>query len=437
MIMQNRLQMLTDAVSALDSSKARGWLLQLLDEGTFVEIDRLARDGGKPAEAVAGYGSVDGNPVYVFAQDREACSGAVGKAQAAKLGKIYALAAQNGAPVVGIFDSDGAKLGEKVDAMDAVAEILLASNTLSGVVPQIAVVAGACVGSSAIIAANADIVVAVKDADYYLNPGDENAGAAITAETVEEALEKVKGLLALLPANNLSLPAPFEADSTAEGQFEDIHGVIDATADPGSAIRLCAGANETALGRVGGAVCGMVTLAEEKLSCPEASRLARFVRFCDSFSLPVITFVDSAGFATLKGAAKLSHAYAEATTAKLTVIVGKAYGAAYIAAAGKSAGADMVIALPGATILPLAPETAIHIVWKDRLEGMSRPIEDRKQLAEEYAETEGSALKAAAEGVVTDVVAPAELKAKLIALLDLYAGKRVSGLPKKHSNIQL
>lgn len=437
MNMQNQLQKLTDAVSALDSSKARKWLLQLFDEGTFVEIDRLARDGDKPSEAVAGYGLVYGNPVYAFAQDREVCSGAIGKSQAAKLSKIYALAAQNGAPVVGIFDSDGVKLCEKVDAMDAVAEILLASNTLSGVVPQIAVIAGACVGSSAIVAANSDIAVAVKGADYYLNPGDENSGAAIVTETVEESLQKVKELLTLLPSNNLSLPSPYDYDNFAAGHLEDVHGAIDATADPDTVIRLYDGKNETALGRVGGTVCGMVTLAEEKISCSEASRLARFVRFCDGFSLPIVTFVDSAGFATLKGAAKLSHAYAEATAAKLTVIVGKAYGAAYVAAAGKSAGADMVLALPGAVILPLAPETAIHILWKDRLEGMSNPVEDRKKLAEEYAETEGSALKAAADGYVTDVIAPTELKAKLISLLDLYSGKRVSRLPKKHSNIQL
>ena len=147
-----------------------------------MEIDRLAKDGDRPAEVVAGYGCVDGCPVYAFAQDHEVCCGAVGRAQAAKIQKIYTLAAQNGAPVVAMFDSDGAKLGEGIDAMDALADILLAANNLSGVVPQIALIAGPCVGSAALIAANADVTVKVKDADYYLNPGDESAAASVCVE---------------------------------------------------------------------------------------------------------------------------------------------------------------------------------------------------------------------------------------------------------------
>lgn len=437
MNMQDQLQKLADAVSALEGSKARARLLQLFDEGTFVEIDRLSRDGDKPVEAVAGFGTVDGSPVYAFAQDRDVCCGAIGKAQGAKIRKVFELAAQNGAPVVGVFDSDGAKLGEGVDAMDAIAEILLASNTLSGVVPQIAVVAGACVGSSAIVAATADIVVAAKDADYYLNPGDKSETASITADDADAAIEKARELLRLLPANNLSVPVAYEFDNTAMAACEDIQGVIDAVADEESVVRLGDGACETALARVCGAVCGMVTLAEDKLSCCSSSRVARFVRLCDSFSIPVITFVDAAGFASLKGAAKVSQAYAEATTAKITVLVGKAYGAAYIAVAGKSAGADAVLAWPTAAVLPLAPEAAIHIFWKERLANMGNPTEDRKKLAAEYAETEGSVFAAAADGAVTDVIAPAETKAKLAAMLEMLSSKRVTRLPKKHANIQL
>ncbi|HIW73935.1 MAG TPA: carboxyl transferase, partial [Firmicutes bacterium] len=332
---------------------------------------------------------------------------------------------------------DGAKLGEGIDAMDAIAEILLASNNLSGVVPQIAVVAGACVGSSAIVAASADVVVAAKDADYYLNPGDENAVASVVAEDAQAAIEQARGLLRLLPANNLAVPVAYEFDNAAMGACEEIGGVIDAVADADTVIRLGEGACETALARVGGAVCGLVTLAEEKLSCCSSSRVARFVRLCDGFSIPVVTFVDAAGFAGLKGAAKVSQAYAEATTAKITVIVGKAYGAAYIAVAGKSAGADAVLAWPTATVLPLAPEAAIHIFWKERLAAMSNPAEDRKKLAAEYAQTEGSVFTAAAEGAVTDVIAPAETKAKLMAMLEMLSSKRVTRLPKKHANMQL
>ena len=147
--------------------------------------------------------------------------------------------------------------------------------------------------------------------------------------------------------------------------------------------------------------------------------------------------MDAAGFECLQGAAKLSHAYAEATTAKLTVVTGRAYGPVYIAAAGKSAGADVVLAWPSAVISPLAPETAVHILWQDKLAAMTDPTKERPALAEEYAETACSPLAAAADGFVTDVIPPAETKAKLVAMMDMLSGKRVSRLPKKHSNLPL
>ena len=151
----------------------------------------------------------------------------------------------------------------------------------------------------------------------------------------------------------------------------------------------------------------------------------------------VLTFVDAAGFQGIKGAAKLSQAYTEATTAKISVITGRAYGPVYIAVAGKLAGADAVLAWPQAVISPLAPEAAVQILWRDRLAAMQDPTADREALAAEYAAEEGSPLKAAAGGYLTDVVAPEETKAKIAMLLEMLAGKRVSRLPKKHSNIQL
>jgi acetyl-CoA carboxylase carboxyltransferase component len=437
MNLQNQLQKLSDAVFALEGSQARAKLLRLFDDSTFVEIDRLASNGDKPAEVVAGYGTVEGCPVFAFAQDRDVNFGAVGKAQADKICKIYQLAAQNGGPVVGIFDSDGAKLDDGVDAMDAIAEILLASNNISGVVPQIAIVAGACVGSASLIAANADIVISTKDADYYLNPGDENATADVLAEDVDAAINRARELIMLLPSNNLSVPLAFDFENTVMPDCDSISGVIEAVSDDRTSVVLGEGVNKTVLARINGNACGLVAISEKKLSHNEASRISRFVRMCDGFSIPVITFVDFEGFDSVHGAAKLSHAYAEATTAKITVVTGKAYGAAYIAVAGKSAGADIVLAWPSATILPLAPESAIHILWKDRLKDLENPVEDRKKLAEEFAKTEGDAISAAAKGYVTDVIAPLETKSKLTAMLDMMSGKRVSRLPKKHSNIVL
>ncbi len=424
------------SIQNLSDSAARNLLNSFFDAGSFVEIDRLAKDGDKPCEAVAGYGTVDGAPVYAFAQDHDVCCGAVGKAQAAKIAKVYAMAAQNGAPVVGVYDSDGVKLVEGLDAMDAVADILMAANDLSGVVPQIAVVVGGCVGSAAMMAAAADVVVAVDGSDYRLNVGEDQAKANINVASAEEALTVVRDLLSALPSNNLSAANVYEADTSAV-DATDTAGAAQAFADADTSIELYnQDGIRTAFARVGGVSCGMVTLAADKLGagCAEA---ARFVRICDSFSLPVITFVDAAGFCCLKAATKLSQAYAEATTAKITVIGGKAIGPVYIAVAGKRAGADAVLAWDTARIGALAPEAGVCIEWEDRLAAMADPKNDRAKLIKEYADTMYDPAVAAAGGYVTDIVTVAETKARLIGLLDMLSGKRVTKLPKKHANIQL
>ena len=426
-----------NAGDMLDVSTARSMLYRLFDQDTFTEIDRFAMNGELPCEAVAGFGLVDGNPVYAFAQNHDVCFGAIGRSQSAKIAKIYALAAQNGAPVIGIFDSDGARLGEKLDAMDAIASLLSASNNISGVVPQIALIAGSCIGSAAVIAANADITVSAGTVDYYLNPGDDNAVVDISAPDLDSALEQVRKLVALLPSNNLSTAPAYDYDISA-GEFVSAAEAVCAIADSDSAVALGCGECKTVLARVGGTVCGLVALIGDggRVSCCDTARVARFVRMCDGFSVPVISFVDAAGFAGLKCAAKISHAYAEATTTKLTVITGQACGAAYIAAAGLAAGADVVLAWPGTVILPMIPEAAVPVLWKEKWAAVTVP-EERDALFSEYTRSEGAAESAAAAGHVTDIVTPAETKTKLIALLDMLAGKRISRLPKKHSNIVL
>ncbi|MGN0171382.1 MAG: carboxyl transferase domain-containing protein [Acutalibacteraceae bacterium] len=433
---QNSAEALAQANSHAQTVSARKLLAGFFDADSFVEIDRLAMDGDQPSEAVAGYGTVDGAPVYAFAQDRETCCGAVGKAQASKVRKVYELAAQNGAPIVAVYDSDGAKLAEGIDAMDAVSDILMAANELSGVVPQIAVIAGGCVGSAALMAQAADIVIACDGSDYRLNVGDEQAKADISVQSVDDALDTVRSLLALLPANNLAAAPVYEADAAAVS-CSDIAQAIEAFADADSAVALLdKDGVKTALARISGVPCGLVSLKGDKLGCG-CAQAARFVRFCDSFSLPVITFVDAAGFGCLKGAAKLSQAYAETTAAKITVIGGRAYGPVYIALAGKRAGADAVLAWPTASVGALAPETAICIEWADRLAAMTDPTTERAKLVKEYADTMYSPLAAAAAGYVTDVVTAEETKARLTGLLDMLSGKRVTKLPKKHTNIQL
>ncbi len=403
---------------------ARERLVALFDADTFVETDRLAEAAG----VVTGFGYVDGVPAYAYAQDRAVVNGAVGREQAAKIAKVYELAAQNGAPLVAVFDSDGARLGEGVDAMDAIADILRRSHELSGVVPQVAVVAGACVGSAALIAAAADVVIRAEEADYYLTVGTK-AEADITVCCDKKAMATAREVLSYLPQNNLAAPAVFEctAGGAATGDASEM------TFDGGSLLKLT---DHTAFARLDGTPCGVVTLSAEALD-EECAVAARFVRVCDSFSLPIVTFVDAAGFASLDAAAKLSQAYAEITAPKVSVITGRAYGAVYIALAGKSAGADAVLAWPDATVSPLAPETAIELLWQDRLTAMTDPLTERAALAKEYAATECAITAAAEKGWVSDVVEPTETRDKLVAYLGMLAGKRVSHLPRKHANIRL
>jgi acetyl-CoA carboxylase carboxyltransferase component len=191
------------------------------------------------------------------------------------------------------------------------------------------------------------------------------------------------------------------------------------------------------LARVNGVACGIVTLAEETIATVPATHAARFIRFCDAFSLPIVTVVDAAAFSSIRGASRLSQAYSEATAPKITLIAGKAYGSVYIAVAGKRAGADVVLAWNEASVAALAPETAIHILWNDRLAKMQDPTKDRAALAEEFRTTECNAQKAAAQGGLTDVIAPEQTRASVTAFMEMLAGKRVSKLPKKHANIRL
>ena len=421
---------------SMQASEARKRLEQFFDAGTFVEIDRLMRDGDNEVAVVCGYGLVNDGPVYAFAQDKSVCSGAVGKAQAAKIKTVYHLAAQNGAPIVGIFDSDGARLTEGLDAMDAIAEIMAVANDLSGVVPQIAVVAGSCVGSSALIASAADVTIVAADADFYLNVGDDSAKGDVAAADVDDAIAKARQLLVYLPSNNLApVPTHFETMPAAVA-YESAKDAAAFVADADSLFTLY-NDEVAALATINGSVCGIVTLAGEQVSCCAAARAARFVRFCDSFSLPILTVVDAEGFECLKGAARVCQAYTEATTAKVTLLTGKAYGPVYIAVAGKAAGADAVLAWETASVSALKPETAIHLLWKDRLAEMKDPKTDRAALAEEYRTTCCTVQAAAEQGAVTDVIAPEQTRATVSAFFGMLAGKRVSKLPKKHANIRL
>ena len=373
------------------------------------------------------------------------------KAQAAKIKKVYDLAVKTGAPVVGIYDSIGGRLAEGADLLAAYGEILKDSAALSGVVPQISLVLGPCIGTSAMIAANADVIVMTEKAELTVSTGGENAGAAhaaetgvcsILAKTEEEAFEAVKNVLANLPSNNLSgapaaevgvMGVPVAVESS------EPYAVISSVSDPETFVELSAAFGKSAvtgLAQISGASVGLVAY-QGVLDADACSKAARFVRFCDAFSLPVVSFVDASEFASLREAVKLSNAYAEATTAKITVITGEAYGPVYIAVAGRGANADYAMAWANAVVSPIAPAAAALFLHSDELKGSEHPVEDRKALIESYKKNEATPLAAAAQGYIEDVILPEETRDRVIANLAMLSSKRVSNLPKKHSNIQL
>ncbi len=443
------------------SETARQRLAYLFDSGEFTELSALAKSGDDASGVVTAYGYVEGNPVYAFSQDVSVNSGALNKLHASKIARVYDLASRTGVPVVGFYDSCGADLNDGFGAMDAYGELLMWASNLSGVVPQISVVAGVCAGCSAMMAASADFVVASKDAEIFVAPNSKvsdlslnaakNGVVAMLADNDEQAVLAAKDILTKLPQNNLSPVPMYEYEQPSEAFGQTSAEQAKAICDSGSVTELYADygtAAFTALGTIGGstvAVCG-TDKTDAKLSSDDCSKLARFVRTCDAFAIPVITLVNTVGFDTsddaeisgaVKNMAKLAHAYAEATTIKLAVVTGKAYGSAYIALAGKNANADMTFALPKAVITPVAPLTAVELLSHDELKGADDTEAKRTALATEYSLTKASAKSAAEYGSIEAVVEADDLRATLVGALDIMAGKRISRLPKKHSNIPM
>ena len=440
--------------AAAAPSKAKERLTYLFDDGKYTELDALS-SGRELCSVICAYGKVGGSPCYAFSQDVSRNLGALGITEAVKLVRMLGLAASTGLPVVGIYDSCGADLTNCHAALTTYGMLLEKMSNLSGVVPQIAVIAGVCSGTGALLAETADIAIIAEGGELYCTPGTDgsadnavkNGTAAIKAADDKAAVEAAKALVTKLPLNNLS-PAPvyeYELPTAASGT--DAASIAESVFDGGSVTELYAEfgkAAYTALASMEGATVGVAATNKTagKLSSEDCSKLARFVRFCDCFSLPVVTFVDTEGFedcgeGAVKGMAKVAHAYAEATTAKLSVVTGKVHGAAFIALAGRGANADMTFVLDSAKITALAPETAAEFLYHDELKGVSDTKSKRGELAAKYVNEEGDAYLAAASGCVDTVVTAASLRAELTAALEQLSGKRVSRSPKKHGNIQL
>ncbi len=430
------------------NTDARKRITSLFDDGAFTEIDAFAKSANGEIEVIAGFGTVNGNCVYAFSQDVTVDGGAISVAQCSKIKKIYDLAAKTGCPVVGIYDSNGMKLNEGFEALSAYGEILKFSTSISGVIPQISIVAGACLGTTALMANMADVVVAVKDADFYITtPSEvtaencfENGTVDILANDFDEAVNSVKDLVSLLPSNNLS-PAPlfdFEEPQTLANSNSSVRDIISSVADADMGVELKAGYGEnvvTVLSSVMGSTVGFVGF-DGNAVCPSCAYKAEsFVKLCDAYNIPVVTFVNANGFAKdkenqmLVAATKLSSAYAASTCPKISVITGNAIGTAYIALAGRGSNADLVYSWDTAVVSPLEVDSAVAFLYNDRL----ADGEDRNALEQEYKEELASPFTAAACGAIDAIFVPEETRANVITALDMLSGKRENTIPRKHS----
>jgi len=400
-------------------------LEQFFDGGVFTEVNALY---GKEtlAEAVCGYGYVDGMAVCAFCQDITEASGAMSIAQAKKLTYIYELALKIGAPVVGFYNSKGARLAEGNMLLDALGGLLSLSSKLSGVVPQISVVLGKCIGTTALLASNADFVIKTEDAVLSLDADAKSCNcAAITEKDEASAIDAAKALVTYLPSNNLALtPAALDVEAVSTTDFMTAF-------DANTTLELYKGseASSVYLARLEGNVTGVVETKGKTLEKDDVKKITKFVKFCDAFSIPVVTAVDADGFKCLGGAKKVLSAYSEATTPKVAVIVGKAVGAVYLAAVGN---ADAAFALEGAVVSPIKPEAAAYIMLGDKL---NIPVAEQDKLISDFISADLSALNAAKNGYINDVVAVENLRAKLVSALDILSSKRETALPKKHTTI--
>src|SRR2546425_269904 len=480
---------------------ARERLDALLDPGAFGEVDRFVTqrsvDFGLADEkylgdgVVTGYGRIEGRLVYVFAQDFTVFGGSLSEAHAEKICKVMDLALQNGAPIVGLNDSGGARIQEGVVSLGGYADIFLRNTLASGVVPQISVILGPCAGGAVYSPAITDFVFMVRGISYMFVTGP-NVVKTVTHEEVDfdglggadvhgatsgvahfvhdserDSLAAIQTLLSFLPSNNLDGP-PLRASADPPDRRDDalldvvpdtpakpydMHDVIRPVVDGGEFCEVhrdYAGNLLVGFARLGGRTVGVVAnqpaVLAGVLDIAASLKGARFIRFCDAFNIPLVTFEDVPGFlpgvtqehgGIIKHGAKLLYAYCEATVPKLTVITRKAYGGAYDVMSSKHIRGDYNVAWPSAEIAVMGPEGAVNVIYRDEIAKAKDPDERRRQLVAEYVERFANPYVAAERGYLDDVIEPRETRPRLVAALRSLASKRDTNPRRKHGNIPL
>jgi len=490
-----------DAQHEKGKKTARERIDYFLDDDSFVEIDSLREHRSTnfdmderhvPGDGVVtGYGEVHGRTVFVFAHDFTVFGGALGEEFAAKVCKVMDKAMETGAPIIGLNDSAGARIQEGVDSLAGYADIFHRNQLASGVVPQISAVMGPCAGGAVYSPAITDFIFMVEDTSHMFITGpdvietvtgeevtfDELGGADthatesgvahFTPAAEEQALDDIRYLLSYLPSNNVEDPPRVDPWDDPDRRDEDLPEVVpDAPQRPYDMVRVVEGVLDedsffevapryarnivTGFARLDGQSVGVVgnqpRVNAGTLDIDASLKGSRFVRFCDAFNLPIVTFVDVPGFmpgkdqergGIIKHGAKLLYAYSEATVPLLTVITRKAYGGAYDVMASKHVGADVNYAWPGAEIAVMGPEGAVNVLYDDELEAAEQVEQKRQELIEEYRDAFANPYTAAKRGYLDDVVEPAATRARLIDDLESLEGKRVDHPDRKHGNIPL
>ncbi|SEA58134.1 propionyl-CoA carboxylase beta chain [Thalassobacillus cyri] len=479
---------------------ARERIDYMLDEGTFIELNPFMEHrgdsfgmNGQPAPGegvVTGFGKIDGRDVYLFAQDFTVFGGALGEMHAKKIAAVMDLAVKNGTPFIGLNDSGGARIQEGVSSLDGYGHVFYRNSIYSGVIPQISVIMGPCAGGAVYSPAITDFVIMVEETSQMFITGpkviETVTGEQISSEDLggayvhnsksgnahlkthdeETALDAVRQLVSYLPSNNEQKPPVLELeekddyrpDITDKIPFDpirpyDVRVVIDEVVDPDSFFEIHKDFAKNIVvgfarlkGQTVGLVCNQPKYMAGGLDIDSSDKAARFIRFCDSFNIPLITFEDVTGFfpgikqehgGIIRHGAKILYAYSEATVPKLTVITRKAYGGAYVALNSKSIGADLVYAWPNAEIAVMGPEGAANIIFAKEIKESENPEETRQKKISEYRERFANPYVAASLGMVDDVIDPRETRTTLIQALDMLKNKKEERPKKKHGNIPL
>lgn len=479
---------------------ARERIDYLLDEDTFVELNPFIEtrntdfgmdtSSAKGEGVVTGYGKINGKPVYLFAQDFTVFGGALGEMHGKKIAAVMDLAAKNGTPFIGLNDSGGARIQEGVSSLDGYGHVFYRNSIYSGVIPQISVIMGPSAGGAVYSPAITDFVIMVEKTSQMFITGpkvietvtgekisSEDLGGAdihnsksgnahFKTKSEEEALDLVRELIDYLPANNKEHPYERGYDGGEDLRpnltdiipFDgirpyDVKKVIDQIVDEDSFLEIHEHFAKNIVvgfarikGRSVGLVCNQPKYLAGGLDIDSSDKAARFIRFCDAFNIPLITFEDVTGFfpgvkqehgGIIRHGAKILYAYSEATVPKITVITRKAFGGAYVALNSKSIGADLVFAWPNAEIAVMGPEGAANIIFAKEIAESDNPEKVRQEKIQTYRDKFANPYVAAGLGMVDDVIDPRETRIKLIQALEMLENKQEERPHKKHGNIPL